>query len=443
MARLTRAETQERNRARVLAAAKEEFAARGYREARIDAIAEAAGLTRGGVYSNFPSKRALYFAVLAHLATPHPASPTARSEPGTGSERGTEVAGHADTTVRGERGSEVAGHGDLTAWGGRGVEGGRGRDSMAGVRDAVGAFARWWVGGLPLATAESEAWLGIDLVGEVLADERTRRVYGQLLKLDALLLGLAMERVRVLGTAAERLERVRQPAVPHGRLVRVAEAVLTTLHGARQLAAAATGFVEPFDVITGCERLVGVELDTGWAPAHLPWAPPARPVDERWSPPPAVDVVHAESAYLGGPEAPPGRRAAGPSVGGEYEEVVVVVGLQRVEAVEEAVRAVPPGVGVTAVLVTSDPAEFGPLARLVVGEVCVGVRQAFPREAWPALQVVFDEPGTVAAAAGVTAVSDETEVAIRVRAGRIVARAEGRGAAHAAASAPIPFPSRG
>ncbi|WP_250572873.1 TetR/AcrR family transcriptional regulator [Nonomuraea sediminis] len=421
MARLTRAETQERNRARVLAAAKEEFAARGYRDAKIDAIAEAAGLTRGAVYSNFPSKRALYFAVLAHLASPA-AEDTFTTNRGT--ETGRALGGvspDAEAAFGGTRGARAgtsagAGYVEVAGHAAPAVRGG----------DPVGAFARWWVGGLPLASAESEAWLGVDLVGEVLGDERTRRVYGQLLKLDALLLGLAMERVRVVGTQAERLERIRQPAVPHGRLVPVAEAVLTTLHGARQLAAAAAGFVEPFDVIKVCERLAGAELDTGWAPAHLPWAPPARPVDEPWSPPPAVDAVRGASARLGGGEG-----------------VVVVVGLQRAEAVEEAVRAAPAGVGVTAVLVTSDPAELGPLARLVVGELCTGVREAFPQEAWPGLQVVFDEPGSVAAAAGVAAVSDETEVAVRVRDGRIVARAEGRGAAHAAATAAVPSASRG
>ncbi|MER6799968.1 helix-turn-helix domain-containing protein, partial [Amycolatopsis mediterranei] len=64
MARLSRAETQERNRAKVLTAARDEFARRGFREAKIDVIAERAELTRGAVYSNFPGKRALYFAVL-------------------------------------------------------------------------------------------------------------------------------------------------------------------------------------------------------------------------------------------------------------------------------------------------------------------------------------------------------------------------------------------
>jgi len=56
---------QERNRAAVLAAARAEFVERGFRDAKVDVIASRAGLTRGAVYSNFPSKRALYFAVLA------------------------------------------------------------------------------------------------------------------------------------------------------------------------------------------------------------------------------------------------------------------------------------------------------------------------------------------------------------------------------------------
>lgn len=77
MAGLSRAETQVRNRAKVLSAARDEFARRGFRDAKIDVIAERAELTRGAVYSNFPGKRALYFAVLADLAehAPRPATP--------------------------------------------------------------------------------------------------------------------------------------------------------------------------------------------------------------------------------------------------------------------------------------------------------------------------------------------------------------------------------
>src|SRR5689334_19269035 len=64
MVRLTRAQQQERTRASVLAAAVEEFTQHGYADAKVDRIAARAELTRGAVYSNFPSKRSLYLAVL-------------------------------------------------------------------------------------------------------------------------------------------------------------------------------------------------------------------------------------------------------------------------------------------------------------------------------------------------------------------------------------------
>lgn len=64
MVRLTRAQQQERTRAAVLVAAAAEFAAHGFAAAKVDQIAERAELTRGAVYSNFPSKRALYLALL-------------------------------------------------------------------------------------------------------------------------------------------------------------------------------------------------------------------------------------------------------------------------------------------------------------------------------------------------------------------------------------------
>ncbi|MER6951159.1 TetR family transcriptional regulator [Nonomuraea sp. NPDC000554] len=351
MARLTRAQTQERNRAKVLAAARDEFTTRGFRDARIDDIADRAELTRGAVYSNFPGKRALYFAVLAQDAEraadpPHP-------EPG------------------------------RTA------------------RQALGAFARAWVARLPLATDQQygPARLGVDLMPEVLADERTRRPFAQLTKLQAILLGLALERLS-----------------PGGRLVRVAETALTTLHGASRLAAAAPGFLEPFNVVRACEQLAELDLGDVWQPAHLPHVPRARPAAEPWSPPPALDAVRGEPARLIG------------------DGVVAILGLHRLGAVEEAVRASPPGAAVTAVLVTSAPDELAPLTRLLLAELRAFLRQAFPPAAFPQLQVVCDEPGVLAAAAGVPAVSDETETAVRVEGRRIVARADGYGACHAAAS---------
>lgn len=360
MDRLSRAEAQQRTRARVLAAAREEFTERGYRDAKIDAIAERAGLTRGGVYSNFPGKRALYFAVLVEDIQRAPTPPPVRP----------------------------------------------GRTT----REALGMFARAWLARLPLAIDEqhSTARLGVDLLPEILADERTRRPYTQLMKLDAILLGLALEQIH--------------PAA--GRRVGVAETVLTTLQGATQLAAAAPGFVEEFTIVAACERLAGLELDDAWRPPYLPYIPGARPADEPWSPPAATDAISGEPARLTG------------------DGVVAILGLHRVGAIEEAVRAAPAGADVTAVLVTGAPDELGNLARLAVADLCTCLRPAFPTTAGPHLRIVHDDTGEVAAAAGVPAVSDATETAIRIHSGRIVARADGFGACHAAASADHPPPGK-
>lgn len=359
MGRLTRAEMQERNRAKVLAAARDEFAERGFREAKIDDIAERAELTRGAVYSNFPGKRALYFSVLADDA---------------------EHAGHA-TEPR--------------------------QEPCSTGREALGAFARAWLARLPLSTDDQPgpARLGMDLMPEISADERTRRPFAQLMKLDAILLGLALEQLDPAG----------------GHRVRVAETVLTTLYGASQMAAAAPGFLEPFNVVSACEQFADLRLDDSRPPPHLPYIPRARPVDQPWSPRPALDAVRGEPARLTG------------------DGVVAFLGLHRLEAVEEAVRAAPPASEVTAVLVTGDPDELAPLARLAVADLCGCLRRTFPPRAWPRLQVVYDPSGALAAAAGVHSVSDETEVAVRVVAGRIVAQADGRGAGHAAASAGHPW----
>jgi AcrR family transcriptional regulator len=337
---LSRAQTQERNRAKVLAAARDEFAERGFRDAKIDEIAERAELTRGAVYSNFPGKRALYFAVLADLEWPAPRHPTL---------------GHSPA-------------------------------------EALGALARAWVARLDGPGAR----LGVDLFGEVLAEEGVRRPFTQLLMLDALLLGRALERLR--------------PPGPGERLVRLASTVLTTLHGARQLAAAAPGFGEAFDVVSACEQLASLALNDFWAPPQHVAA--ARPAAGAWTPPDAVDLV------TGGPAVP-------------ADGIVAVLGLHRLAAAEEAVRA---GGPVTVVMVTGEPAELAPLARLVVTELTGCLRQSFPREAWPGIQVVCDPAGTLAAAAGLPAVSDATEAAVRVDSGRIVCRADGTGACHAVAT---------
>ncbi len=345
MSRLNRAELQERNRLRVLAAARDEFAERGFRDAKIDVIAERAELTRGAVYSNFPGKRALYFAVLADLA-------------------------EAPVTAQTAAGRTTG--------------------------DALEALARAWLARLPLGDEQrATARLAADLLPEVMAEELTRKPYAQLVMLDAILLGLALERLR-----------------PDGRLVRVAETVLTTLHGASQLASAAPGFLEPFNVVSACAQLAYLDVPDEWL--ELPFTTQVTAADAPWAPPPGWDSVRGDEVSLAG------------------DGVVAVLGLHRASAVEHAVRA--SDSPVTAVLVSAAPQELIPLARLAIAELTGCLRQAFPPFAWPRLRVVCDPNGAIAAAAGVPAVSDTTEVALRVRDGRVIARADGYGACHAVAA---------
>ncbi|GAA1088431.1 TetR/AcrR family transcriptional regulator [Nocardiopsis exhalans] len=350
MVRLSRVQQQERNRARVLTAAREEFAERGFRDAKIDRIADRAELTRGAVYSNFPGKRALYLAVLA------------------------EAAEAAERAPQGEAADPVS------------------------ASEALGAFARAWVARLPLTGADER--MGAELTAEVTADPRVGRVYAQLTSLQAVLVGLALERLEAAPESGQ-------------RRVRVAESVLTTLHGAGQLAVAAPGFTDPFTVIRSCERLAGLDLDDSWPLPHIAHIPAARPVDEPWSGPSALDVLHQESVRID-------------------EGVVVVLGLHRLEAVEEALRAAPEDVPVTIVPVTAESAELLPLVRLVLAELRGGLSRSFPARTWARPRIVLDSG--LAAAAGAVEFDDDTEIALRLQGGRIVARSQGRGAAHAVAA---------
>ncbi len=62
--RLTRAESQQLTRRRLIEAARRLFAERGYSTTSIQEIADAAGYTTGALYSNFPSKANLFLALL-------------------------------------------------------------------------------------------------------------------------------------------------------------------------------------------------------------------------------------------------------------------------------------------------------------------------------------------------------------------------------------------
>ncbi|MET7418801.1 TetR/AcrR family transcriptional regulator [Dactylosporangium sp. NPDC005555] len=323
MARLTRAETQVRNRAAVLAAARAEFAERGFRDAKIDAIAERAELTRGAVYSNFPGKRALYLAVLTDDVPAVPATAT--------------------TTT---------------------------------PREALGALARAWIARLPLATDDA-APLATDFMAEVVADPSTRAAFAQLKQLDAIVLGLTLERL----------------GHDDHRQVRLAELALTVLHGASQLAAAAPGFGEPFNVVRAVEQLPDI-VDTRIPPQVTTVA---QATDEPWAQPSTLDLLHGVRA-----EAPP-------------DGIVAILGLHRLTAIEHALRG---GLPVTATLVTDTPDELLPLVRLSLAELRHDLSHAAPPAAWPDLRISCDpEPAP-----------DTTEIALRLAGGRIVARASGWGA---------------
>jgi AcrR family transcriptional regulator len=75
------AEVKEATRARLLAAAAEEFARAGFERASIDAISLAAGYSKGTIYNYFPSKDELFLAVVeqavAQAAATRPARPHA------------------------------------------------------------------------------------------------------------------------------------------------------------------------------------------------------------------------------------------------------------------------------------------------------------------------------------------------------------------------------
>ena len=62
--RLDRQQRREQTRERLLDAASDVFAKRGYAAASLDDVAEAAGYTKGAVYSNFASKADLFMALI-------------------------------------------------------------------------------------------------------------------------------------------------------------------------------------------------------------------------------------------------------------------------------------------------------------------------------------------------------------------------------------------
>jgi AcrR family transcriptional regulator len=64
MARLTRSQSQEQTRQRLIDAARDLFRSEGFVATSIDRIAEAAGYSKGAVYSNFGGKEDIFLAAL-------------------------------------------------------------------------------------------------------------------------------------------------------------------------------------------------------------------------------------------------------------------------------------------------------------------------------------------------------------------------------------------
>jgi AcrR family transcriptional regulator len=67
----TRAERQAQTREDLMDAAEELFTANGFHATSLDAVADAAGYTKGAVYSNFSSKEDLFFAVYERRVDRH------------------------------------------------------------------------------------------------------------------------------------------------------------------------------------------------------------------------------------------------------------------------------------------------------------------------------------------------------------------------------------
>jgi AcrR family transcriptional regulator len=271
------------------------------------------------------------------------------------------------------------------------------------VAGGAEAFARVWLERLPLSgDAPSAGKLRSLSVTGVFDDEPGRTALAEVTRLESLLLALALESTR---------------ARTAGRRVRLAEMILTLLNGASHLAQTAPGFGDPFDVARACRHLAGLDADDTWDPPHLPYVAAARPCRDAWTPPVGlIDEITGRPADLDG------------------DGLVVVLGTGRLSAAEEAVRAARTGDLVTVAVVTADPAESGALVRLRIGDLVACLRRAFGPAFAPALRLVLDDRAALASALDTEAVED-TETAVRLGAGHIVARAHGRGAAYAAATA--------
>ncbi|MEU7474631.1 helix-turn-helix domain-containing protein [Lentzea sp. NPDC042327] len=268
--------------------------------------------------------------------------------------------------------------------------------SPSSAVDALGVFARVWLERLPLV-GDSAAGGRMQLRSlDGVLDDRHGPVLAQVAALEAVLLATALER----GGPA--------------RQVRLAQVVLTLLDGAAHRAESAPGFGDPFDVAHACRHLAQVDLADTWAPPHLPYVAPARTCADAWTAPEGlVDLIGGGPVDL-------------------TDGLVAVLGAGRLGAAEEALRSVRPGEQVVLVVVTGDQEETGRLVRLRLTDLVGCLRRVFAPDVWRHVRLVLDEDAAVPSALGLGNAGDDTEAAVRVRDGVVVARAQGLGASHAA-----------
>ncbi|MEV7625883.1 helix-turn-helix domain-containing protein [Actinoplanes sp. NPDC089786] len=424
MARLSRAEQQVRTRAAVLAAARAEFSEHGYAEARVDRIAESAGLTRGAIYANFPGKRALYLAVLLDLEGAEESAPM-------------------------ESGRDLA--------------------------DAVEAFARIWLERLPLTSdAPADGRLRLrSLTGVFETGGAERAAMAGVARLEGLLLALALEERALEGRVPE--GRVPEGRAPGRRLVRLAEVVRSLLDGVCHQAEVAPGVGDPFDVVRAGRHLASLDLGEAWEPPHRAFVAPAERDGRAWDPPePFTDLVGGDQVDLWRWDGlivvlGTGRLGAAEEAVRSGEPVTLVVVSERPAELGALVRlrvadmarclrriaptnAAEPGgetqTGGGTAEGLSTEAGHGTEAGggIEAGGSATGrsagpggsadrdatVRAGAAKGGPAALRVVVDDDGAVAGALRV-GVAEQAEVAVRVRGRHMVARAEGRGAALAVA----------
>lgn len=355
MARLSRAQQHEHARAALLAAAHAEFAEHGYDRADADRIAERANLTRGAVDADFPSKRALYLAVLLRLAEVAPGRPAPRPP--------------------------------------------------KSVSAAVAEYAADCLQRVPVAgTPAPQARLQLFSLTGVAEDQSSARLLDNLMMLESLLLGLGLERL--------------DPPRKRRRRVRMAQLVLTMLDGAAARACLAPGNGDLFDIVRACEHLSAIAKVDSWDPPHLALAAPATVTQQPWQPPDGLtDLLSDSPADL------------------TVDGVIVALGAHRLGAAEEAVRAARPEDHVRVIALTGDPAETGRLVRLRLTDQIARLRRTIGQQPWDTFQLILDEDAATSPAFGVDGAGDEVEVAVRIRHGMVVARAEGSGAGHVVAKA--------